>query len=1154
MSTTNRQDGRHSPKRRKVDHDSEAVDSRSSHASIDSAAVADAAGPGQVKEYSKTVHVNGHGGKSQFARNPRSSHAGVSKPAVLPTGGINRSAILALQISDLDAEVTPDYETLRTKWSKITDKLAALIKGMPKRPPVTATEAAKTLRKQGIRIPWPHPQPSKETNYKFEFVSPKQFVIGGALALEMSLKNENLIDLTAVMPDNVLQEKDYLNNRAPHKAAFYLACIAEAIREQLATDFDMCFEQSDGIELLPIITLISKDAKLSKFTFRISAGPPSGSISLEKMLPTRNCLRQTSTSNATTDQPTPFYNSAVCQSAAISVFASRIRQTVSTTPAFAEACRIGQRWLKKRGFSSSVRFGGFGANEWALMCTLFLTRGGHQDRPLFSKQYSSLQLFKAMLQILAGRDLQKQPMLLLGVAKFELPHSDVPILYDGTTGVNILYKMSPWAYQSLRHRAQISLPALNSKSLDSFDSTFVLNVAVPLMQYDEIHSIRIPPDSVKTSGEERQFLHNLHDILTQGLGDRASLVVFKSPPTSHWPFHKESSREKGDYELEIGLLTNPDNVARLVDHGPSADEQDEAAEFRKFWGDKAELRRFKDGSISEALVWSAKAPVTLQIIAYLTMLHFKLPPSSIKTKTQELVSSILKDAEQSAPITPKDAFRLISSTFQTLNSTLHALESLPLPIRSISPASSALRSTSTLHPLLPSTTTPIDMLIQFDSSTRWPDSLPAIQHTKIAFLLKLSELLAESKTELTTRVGLEHADSATSGHFNTSFLDIIYPAPMPGLSPICFRARIFHDREAHLLQTALADKTLHGSVRDSLAFALATHKRDLQAKTIHTLTIRNLTTKFAPLSDTVRLLKRWVSKHLLSRQIPEEVLEIIAAHIFLHPAPWSTPGSSSTAFLRCLHFLSRWDWASSPLIIDLSLSQDGVSPEQRAEMETRFQVWRKLDSNMNNVVWFVGTSIDGSGTVWTGNASPPRVVAGRITALAKAAVGVIEAKGTAMDEADWNGLFQSPTSDHDFVIHLKPSIVKGYKEKKGRGKTLSNGNGEFKNLAIADALDVDAIGYDPVELYLCDLDHAFGSSALFFYDEYGGRVIAGLWKPGILGRKEWRVRLGWSSLPVPAEGDTSEQGKEMCVLNKGAVVAEMVRMGNGLVREIEIKE
>jgi hypothetical protein len=43
----------------------------------------------------------------------------------------------------------------------------------------------------------------------------------------------------------------------------------------------------------------------------------------------------------------------------------------------------------------------------------------------------------------------------------------------------------------------------------------------------------------------------------------------------------------------------------LVDHGPAAGDEDHVAleQSRDFWGDKSELRRFKDGRIVESVVW-----------------------------------------------------------------------------------------------------------------------------------------------------------------------------------------------------------------------------------------------------------------------------------------------------------------------------------------------------------------------------------------------------------------------------------------------------------------------------------------------------------------------------------------------------------------------
>ena len=42
----------------------------------------------------------------------------------------------------------------------------------------------------------------------------------------------------------------------------------------------------------------------------------------------------------------------------------------------------------------------------------------------------------------------------------------------------------------------------------------------------------------------------------------------------------------------IGLQVNPLESSRLVDVGPAADKKAEAAKFRSFWGEKAELRHF----------------------------------------------------------------------------------------------------------------------------------------------------------------------------------------------------------------------------------------------------------------------------------------------------------------------------------------------------------------------------------------------------------------------------------------------------------------------------------------------------------------------------------------------------------------------------------
>jgi U3 small nucleolar RNA-associated protein 22 len=42
---------------------------------------------------------------------------------------------------------------------------------------------------------------------------------------------------------------------------------------------------------------------------------------------------------------------------------------------------------------------------------------------------------------------------------------------------------------------------------------------------------------------------------------------------------------------------------RIVDRGPPANAAKPSAAFRSLWGDRAEMRRFPDGTIHEAVVW-----------------------------------------------------------------------------------------------------------------------------------------------------------------------------------------------------------------------------------------------------------------------------------------------------------------------------------------------------------------------------------------------------------------------------------------------------------------------------------------------------------------------------------------------------------------------
>ena len=1121
------------PKRRKLSHSPD----EDAHSNGDEA---DESGSDAVA--SNGAQVQHHGNRARNISTATSLRRHPGATSLLRQGGAGSSSVLAVQLDELLQTQTPKYDSRLAKLRPTVDRLDFLVRSIPPTTPTSIGHAGKAMRKAGVMIPFPRPAPSKDSNLKFGYDEPTSIRLSGSLPQGLGVKGSLEINLVLEMPRSLLQEKDYLNLRAFHKRAFYLACVAAALRKDADDDFEVKYALLDDLELLPALRVTPKSQSMQKKSHRetaisISIAFPNGSFPLEKVLPVRNCVRSQSNMEDS-QEPTPFYNSCLCMQTSLEKYDGMIADAKVKCPAFSDGCRAGQIWLQQRGFSSNASSGGFGVFEWAVMSALLFRTGGHRGHPLFSDRYNSLQLFKAMLQVLASRDMTESWCL---NGKTEVPKADVPVLVDTQTGVNVLYKMSPSSYQNLRHEAQISLEAVNSKQEDNFESTFILRTANLALKSDEVFSMSIPPNGDDLAHEQPDLLHEVYNVLQRGLGDRVSTITLSSASPRPWSTRKACSDSKS-LKLQVAVATTPDVASRLVDHGPPADDREACVEFRSFWGDKSELRRFRDGSINESLTWSPDEPVAVQIVRHLLERHFQVSASAISAQPVDLERQML-------PVTDgadaTDAFKLIMDQFQTLSSTLHQLEGLPLSIRSVSPADAALRSCLITPASLSRSPDPVSILIQFDASTRWPDSLPAIQYTKIAFLIKLSDLLTATSRDLTTRIGLENTATATSGHLNTSFLDITYPSPSRTLSATTFRLRIHHDRELHLLQRALSTKTIPAPLRTTLSSALHIYKRTL-ALPPHTNALRSLCTHFPPLSPTIRLLQKWLSSHLLLHHIPAEAIEIIAASIFLRPYPWSVPGSATTAFLRCLHFLSRWNWADEPLIVDLGLAQD-MSASMREEIRVGFEAWRKLDPGWNQVTWYIGTSLDLTGVVWT-RGRVERVVAGRVGQLARAGLEVVGTGGLRVRE--WGSLFVGDVREFDFLLGLRSGVVRGAR---GRGR---EGEG-FKNLQLAEQVGMEEVGFDPVAMYVEDLEKAFGSVAMFFYDEEGGKVIAGLWRPSVRGQREWRVRIGWSTKLVgkSVADEHHKEGAEEKVMSEAnlrGMLKEMEMMGEGIVKSAEM--
>ena len=829
--------------------------------------------------------------------------------------------------------------------------------------------------------------------------------------------------------------------------------------------------------------------------------------------------------------PTPFYNASLRSECSSLAYLKELNASSLQSDGFSNACQLGSVWLRQRGLSPD-----FGPFEWACTIALLMQGGGTRGRPILSRGYDGFQLFKAMLQYLSLRNLVANPVFVHS-DKIPLVNLDRPVLFDGKRGMNILFKMTPWSYAALKHEASVTLKLLNDLCSDQFGACFITKVDDLMQRFDcviELCTSQVPKQTSQPAdalNDEIFFCQRVYSLLSKGLGDRISLLHVQPPPIPPWDGDVAATQTslQALRQFRVGILINPENMNRTVDRGPYAEDKVAAAQFRLFWGVKAELRRFKDGSIRECLIWSTSDSMdnaVKQIAAYVVRRHLG---KDIVDNIKFIGDSYerLLSGQKVTATDPSKSFQPMMSASERLEKDVRALEGLPLRIRQITATDAQLRYSSKMVPTLHSSRClmePANICIQFEGTARWPDDIIAVQRTKIAFLLKMGELLQESIDGLIARLGLEKCDQRL---LNVAFLDVQYP------SGVSFRLRIHHERELNLLERLLKD-TPHIPVgREETASALSTYNRDIIQGAIHTQPICKLSTRFSLISPCIRLLKKWRDCHMLSNHLGDELIELLTVRTFVHPYPWPVPGSVMAGFLRTLMYISKWDWQGEPLIVDFS------GEMARSEVEAvrlRFEAWRKIDPAMNRVTIFAASNLDPTGITWT-DIGPSKVVAARFTSLAKAACGMLKDQGTGLEP---EALFVASLADYDFVIHLTPRPTKDHGQQKRHSP--------FKNLNVLSDQDRLISNFNPVQLFLGELKAIYGSNVLFFSSEHECSLIAGLWNPQT-GPRPWKVNLPYSTRLTVRSGHEEPQ----ISINKPATLHDIARLGGELVSRIELK-
>ncbi|KAJ1671509.1 U3 snoRNP protein, partial [Coemansia sp. RSA 25] len=1085
--------------------------------------------------------------------------------ALNETSLLLKSNLFKLQVDELLSETGIAANTKATRGldaalKQIRDVLTTLgdVKEM-------STDAASNyVRKHSkasgklAMIPFPDPSPAVGMPISFGFKAPKVVNIVGSYPLGMAVQMQAgfNVDVMVQMPGSLFQERDYLNYRYFYKRAFYVAMLLVGLQQHSGVGelFDVEFSWLRSDTRLPIVVLRAKGGvkHLGRLgaTVRVLPSIAHDTLPLTRLSPTRNYVRPSyvcggdggaadaaaeGDGEAPSLPATPQYSAALLSDALLLTHMKYLHETAELCGEFARAARLLRVWAGQRSaagrqlgahrLAGSRRLNGFVLTmllAWLLRCA-HSGRGG----PRLSGAMSAHQLFRGAVEFLAAHDFEEHPVRFGGSSSSskEGEGESGAVFADPTGALNLLAGVHEWELAELRMAARLTARDVDGGAEGSFARAFLsAALADVASKYDHVMRLEVDlsrflaPKHGGVGGAkqarrrlaELEFGHpvaavqsRIATFLAAALERHARLVAVH--PCADACF-EDGARAMRRHVFFVGVVASA-GAARAVDLGPSPDAQPaEAARFRAYWGERAELRRFRDGAIRLATVWGAgdaspeqRAAVLPRMVAYLLRRHFAVravpevlladdlravdcarPASAVAAfgaATDPLAASLFCLAPRLAAFAQTTAsasadaaasFEAAVGAFDELQRELRLLEDqLPLRVLALHPVAPGLRYASLVPPQPQAPpgglfVEPLHVIVEFASSNKWPDDIGALHKIKTAFLLRLAEaytaLHPEARVELVSRfhgscdglvtgasAPLLGASSESMDYEGDNCIDIAHAA-----SGLTFRLSVLCHCEGELLAKKAADLKLAGLAAQSDAVGVA-HRQWLRThlwRPKHHRQILDLCQRHHPAASmTVRLLKRWLSRHMLLGQavgVPEELAELVAAHVFtdisaVAAASLAEPATGYAGFVRCLRLLAEWRWSEDLFAVDFSADSRESSSEEDSDGSSSDGVWigsRGMSAAAAESLAgaFAGAkehgrlgdclrvaSEDDPEAVWWGTVSP--VLTRRLRTLARASLECIVGCLSTGSDAQLPQVFTTPLTDYDFIIKLRRDVV-----------------------------------------------------------------------------------------------------------------------------------
>jgi len=925
----------------------------------------------------------------------------------------------------------------------------------------------------------------------------------------------------------------------------------------------------------PILILKPAGKAGKKYTVKIYPMIQDNIFKLSRFEPLKNNIRL-SWYNGTKDSkndfsfPTPLYNGSILSDMLYEKHLEVMYEAVSQCEGLKDAIPLLKVWLSQRNLTEdSSCFNGFQMS----MLLAYLLRSKK-----ITPHMSSYQIFRVTLLYLSRCDwthngISMAPSsdnnLLPSIADF---HAVYDVVFVDPTGyLNLCYNMRMSTFHQLQFQAKLAIESFQDMNINNFDALFMKP-----SKFEEIfgHWFRIKTFNSHENLCSREDLQlKLVDAggdwgpvlvdriikeLQKGLGKRIEGLEMRQQKASVWELASKPP-DSTISDVTIGLLINTDHAEDILDMGPPADDP-EAVEFRNYWGEKSDLRRFKDGSINEAVVWegSNKAERRLickQVVNYLLKRFFDIHPSNVDYFADQLdclvqPNYVIDYADNSKKNVQSQSYRTstgeeeslrVIHAFDELSKQMRNLEGLLLDVVSIQGSLPAFRLTDVFPTRIltqniakssefnialpsPSNRSPwvpaLDVVLQFESTGSWPNDFEAVQNIKSAFYIKLASLLR-----------IKYSLIAKSSN---TFLDVIK-------NGFVFRIRIFNKRDIQLYKNSHTNETAVMKKR------LEDNGGHLDIKMVkqplHTTMIHSLHQRFAAFGMTTRLAKRWISAQMLSDYIIDEAVELIVASLFLMPMPNRFPSSHLNGFLRFLTIIANHDWTNDPLIVDLNGT---FTIQDYSDIREHFTKHRK-----DLPAVFIATPYDKESSIWTKDHFTSKLLS-RITLLAKLSRDVLDMELQKSDVNNLKQIFRPPLEDYNVLIELDSNLLPRHYQAVDTSVMLKPPK---EKAPTGDVFPV--VEFDPAVIYLNELKSTFSDIAWFFHDKFGGTVIGVVWKPNALDPRSFKIlglKYKMPSTYQSKEKATSSSSQQYVEPNIDAIVEDFRIIGRGLVTAIRVQK